>query len=145
MRIGDLCSRDVHHVTAEAPLLDAVRDMHRHHVGAVIVVDRAGASARPIGIVTDRDVMRAEITQRADVFTLNVGDVMSVDLLTLSESSELADGIERMRRRGVRRAPVLDPAGVMLGIVTLDDLLPAVAGQLDALARLLGRQARHEQ
>ena len=144
MRIGDLCSRDVHHVTAEAPLLDAVRDMHRHHVGAVIVVDRAGASARPIGIVTDRDVMRAEITQRADVFTLNVGDVMSVDLLTLSESSELADGIERMRRRGVRRAPVLDPAGVMLGIVTLDDLLPAVAGQLDALARLLGRQARHE-
>ena len=144
MRIGDLCSRDVHHVTAEAPLLDAVRDMHRHHVGAVIVVDRAGASARPIGIVTDRDVMRAEITQRADVFTLTVGDVMSVDLLTLSESSELADGIERMRRRGVRRAPVLDPAGVMLGIVTLDDLLPAVAGQLDALARLLGRQARHE-
>ena len=144
MRIGDLCSRDVHHVTAEAPLLDAVRDMHRHHVGAVIVVDRAGASARPIGIVTDRDVMRAEITQRADVFTLNVGDVMSVDLLTLSESSELADGIERMRRRGVRRAPVLDPAGVMLGVVTLDDLLPAVAGQLDALARLLGRQARHE-
>ena len=144
MRIGDLCSRDVHHVTAEAPLLDAVRDMHRHHVGAVIVVDRAGASARPVGIVTDRDVMRAEITQRADVFTLNVGDVMSVDLLTLSESSELADGIERMRRRGVRRAPVLDPAGVMLGIVTLDDLLPAVAGQLDALARLLGRQARHE-
>ena len=144
MRIGDLCSRDVHHVTAEAPLLDAVRDMHRHHVGAVIVVDRAGASARPVGIVTDRDVMRAEITQRADVFTLTVGDVMSVDLLTLRESSELADGIELMRRRGVRRAPVLDPAGVMLGIVTLDDLLPAVAGQLDALARLLGRQARHE-
>lgn len=144
MRIGDVCSRDVHHVTAEAPLLDAVRDMHRHHVGAVIVVDRAGASARPVGIVTDRDVMRAEITQRADVFTLTVGDVMSVDLLTLSESSELADGIERMRRRGVRRAPVLDPAGVMLGVVTLDDLLPAVAGQLDALARLLGRQARHE-
>jgi len=144
MRIGDVCSRDVHHVTAEAPLLDAVRDMHRHHVGAVIVVDRAGASARPVGIVTDRDVMRAEIMQRADVFTLTVGDVMSVDLLTLSESSELADGIERMRRRGVRRAPVLDPAGVMLGVVTLDDLLPAVAGQLDALARLLGRQARHE-
>jgi CBS domain-containing protein len=144
MRIGDLCSRDVHRVTAEAPLLDAVRDMHRHHVGAVIVVDRAAASARPVGIVTDRDVMRAEITQRADVFTLTVGDVMSVDLLTLRESSELADGIELMRRRGVRRAPVLDPAGVMLGIVTLDDLLPAVAGQLDALARLLGRQARHE-
>ena len=145
MRIGDLCSPDVHRVTAEEPLLDAVRDMHRHHVGAVIVVDRPGTSARPIGIVTDRDVMRAEITQRADVFTLSVGDVMSVDLLTLPASSELADGIELMRRRGVRRAPVLDPAGVMLGIVTLDDLLPAVAGQLEALARLLGRQARHEQ
>ena len=144
MRIGDVCSRDVHHVTAEAPLLDAVRDMHRHHVGAVIVVDRAGASARPVGIVTDRDVMRAEITQRADVFTLTVGDVMSVELLTLRESSELTDAIELMRRRGVRRAPVVDPAGVLLGIVTLDDLLPAVAGQLDALARLLGRQARHE-
>jgi CBS domain-containing protein len=144
MRIGDLCSRDVHPVTAEEPVLDAVREMHRRHVGAVVVVDRPGTSARPLGIVTDRDVMRAEIMQRAVVFTLPVGAVMSVDLLTLRESSELTDAIELMRRRGVRRAPVVDPAGVLLGIVTLDDLLPAVAGQLDALARLLGRQARHE-
>lgn len=144
MRIGDLSSREVHVVEADAPLLEAVREMHRRHVGSVVVIERHDAGARPIGIVTDRDVMRGEITRRADVFSLAVGDVMSTDLLVLPESCELAEGIDELRKRGVRRAPVVDERGGLVGIVTLDDLVPAVAQKLEGLAKLFGRQARAE-
>ncbi|MGC8521410.1 MAG: CBS domain-containing protein [Steroidobacteraceae bacterium] len=144
MRIGDLCSREFHVVEPDKPLLEAVREMHRQHVGALVVVTWHDAAARPVGIVTDRDVMRGEITHHADVFSLTVADVMSGNLLTLAESCELADGIAQLRRRGVRRAPVVDERGDLLGIVSLDDLLPAVADELVGLAKLIGRQAGRE-
>lgn len=144
MRIGDLCSREVYIVEAHEPLLEAVREMHRRHVGSVVVIERDDEGNRPIGIVTDRDVMRGEITRQADVFSLSVGDVMSINPLVLAESSELAEGIAALRQRGVRRAPVVGARGELIGIVTLDDLLPAVAEELAELSKLIGRQARHE-
>ncbi len=144
MRIGDLCSREVYVVEPNEPLLEAVREMHRRHVGAVVVVERRDAAVRPVGIVTDRDVMRGEITRRADVFSLTVGDVMSADVLALAETCELTEGIAELRRRGVRRAPVVGEHGALIGIITLDDLLPAVAEELEGLAKLIGRQARCE-
>lgn len=144
MRIGDLCSRDVLAVEPDEPLLRAVREMHRRHVGSAVVIERRDGAARPLGIVTDRDVVRGEITHQADVFSLTVRDVMSADLLVLTESCDLADGIARLRQRGVRRAPVVNEAGDLRGIVTLDDLLPAVAEELAALSELIGRQARGE-
>lgn len=144
MRIGDLCTREVQVVEPDAPLLEAVREMHRRHVGSVVAIERQDGGARPVGIVTDRDVMRGEITHRADIFSLTVADAMSTNLLVLSESHELADAITELRQRGVRRAPVVDAHGDLLGIVTLDDLLPAVAEELKGLADLLGRQSRRE-
>lgn len=144
MRIGDLCSREVYIVEVREPLLEAVREMHRRHVGSVVVVDRPNGIAQPVGIVTDRDVMRGQITHQADVFSLTVGDVMTANPLLLTETCELAEGIAQLRERGVRRAPVVNQRGELIGIVTLDDLLPAVAEELAELARLIGQQARKE-
>jgi CBS domain-containing protein len=113
--------------------------MHDHSVGSIIVVDSSGR--RPIGIVTDRDVLRGQIERRADLFCLTVGDVMTKDPVTLPETCGVAEAVERLGARGVRRAPVMNAAGDLVGIVTLDDLLPAVADGLNALARLIGSQA----
>jgi CBS domain-containing protein len=118
--------------------------MHRRHVGAVVVVEQHGKLLLPVGIVTDRDVLRGQAMHRADLFTLTVQDVMTTDPLTLGESSGLAEGISRMKTRGVRRAPVVAETGDLVGIVSLDDLLPAVAEELGELAKLIGRQAHAE-
>lgn len=144
MRIGNLCSRSVHTVNAETPLVNAVREMHRHHIGSIIVTEEHGVTVRPIGIVTDRDVMRAELTMSSDLFSLSAGDAMSKQLLTMSESTGLSEAIDALRRRGVRRAPVVNEMGGLCGIVTLDDLLPAVAQELKELADLIGSQSRRE-
>jgi CBS domain-containing protein len=113
--------------------------MHDHNVGSIIVVDSSGR--RPIGIVTDRDVLRGQIDRSADLFCLTVSDVMTKDPVTLPETCGVAEAVERLGARGVRRAPVMNAAGDLVGIVTLDDLLPAVADGLNALARLIGSQA----
>jgi CBS domain-containing protein len=145
MRIGDLSSREVYTVEPDAPLVEAVREMHRRHVGSIVVVERQGDTLRALGIVTDRDVIRGEITRRTDIFSLTVSDVMSANLLVLPESCGLSEAISALRQWGVRRAPVVDELGNLCGIVTLDDLLPAVALELEGLAKLIGRQARREQ
>ena len=145
MRVGDLSSREVYTVEPDVPLVEAVREMHRRHVGAVVVAERRHDSLRAVGIVTDRDVIRGEITRRTDIFSLVVSDVMSANLLVLPESCGLSEAISALRQWGVRRAPVVDDQGDLCGIITLDDLLPAVALELEGLAKLIGRQARREQ
>jgi len=142
--IGELCSREVYFVNRNEPLAEAVREMHRRHVGAVVVAESHGKLLRPVGIVTDRDVLRGQVKRHADLFTMTVQDVMTVEPLTLAESDELAEGISKLRTRGVRRAPVVADSGGLVGIVSLDDLHPAVAEELGGLAKLIGRQASRE-
>lgn len=144
MEIGELCSREVYIVRQNEPLVDAVREMHRRHVGAVVVVEQHGTLVSPIGIVTDRDILRGQVARRKDLFTLTVQDVMTSDPLTLGEHTGLADGLGKMRARGVRRAPVVGQTGDLVGIVSIDDLLPVVAEELNVLAKLIGRQAGRE-
>ncbi len=141
MEIGELCSRNVYVVRPGDPLVQAVREMDRRQIGTVIVVEARGKLLVPIGIVTDRDVLCGQVKRQADLFTLTVQDVMTAEPLTIAESSGIAEAITCLRARGVRRAPVVADTGDLVGIVSLDDLLPAVAKELGALAGLVGGQA----
>lgn len=144
MTIGDICSREIYAVRRDEPLAAAVREMRERHVGAVVVAEPAGELLRPIGIVTDRDVVCGQVDRRADLSCLAVADVMTPDPLTISESAGVAEAVESLCSRGVRRAPVVADTGDLVGMVTLDDLLPAVAEELGALADLIGYQAKRE-
>jgi CBS domain-containing protein len=144
MQVGDICSREVYMVRPDEPLAEAAKEMTHRHIGAVVVVASHGDVIRPVGIVTDRDVVRGQLQRSADLFCLSVGDVMTKMPLTVEENCGLAEAIERMSARGVRRAPVVSSSGDLVGIVTLDDLLPALAADLSTLAKLIGTQARLE-
>jgi CBS domain-containing protein len=144
MHIGDICSRDVYIVRPDEPLVAAVTEMNNRHIGAVVVVESRGELVRPIGLVTDRDVVRGQLDRNADLFGLTVADVMTKSPLVVQESSGAAEAIERMSARGVRRAPVVSDSGDLVGIVTFDDLLPVIAEDLAALAKLIGTQAHLE-
>jgi CBS domain-containing protein len=144
MKIGDICSRDVFVVNENEPLAKAVREMDARHVGAIVVVEKVDGGTRPVGIVTDRDVLRGQFNRNADLFCLTVGDVMTNQPFTLREDCDVANAVELMSARVVRRAPVVDKLGNLIGIVSFDDLLPAIAENLAAVAKLVGTQARRE-
>ena len=144
MRVRDLYSPGAQVARPEQALAEAARTMLESHVGSLIVVETRGTAQRPIGILTDRDIVRGQLRLGADLFCLTVGDVMTPDPLMLTINMGVTEAIDILHARGVRRAPVVDGAGNLVGIITLDDLLPAVARELEELSALIGTQARHE-
>jgi CBS domain-containing protein len=139
-----LCHPEVRLAYRDQALAQAAQAMYECHVGALIVVERSDARRHPVGILTDRDIVRGQLTRATDLFCLTVEDVMTPNPLTLAGKLGLTEAIEALNARSVRRAPVLDESGALLGIVTLDDLLPAVARQLSELASLMSLQAQAE-
>jgi CBS domain-containing protein len=144
MRVRDLYSPGAKVARPDQALAKAARVMLESRVGALIVVETGGTGRRPVGILTDRDIVRGQLRLSADLFCLTVGDVMTPDPLTVTVSAGVTETIEAMHARAVRRAPIVDGSGNLLGIITLDDLLPAVARELEGLSTLIGTQARHE-
>jgi len=143
MKLEDICSRNPARIGRDQPLIQAAREMLERHIGALVVVDQAHPQ-RPCGLLTDRDIVSGQLARGADLNCLTVGEVMAGDLLALPQNLELAEAIEALNRRGVRRAPVIDSEGCLVGVVSLDDLLPALAQELGLLARLMSTQARSE-
>lgn len=144
MNVGEVCSREVYILKADEPLASAVAEMMKRHIGAIVVVAPEPDCLRPVGIVTDRDVVRGQVSLKKDLPSLTLREVMTSAPLTVSETSGIAEAIERLRARSVRRAPVVNDSGDLVGIVSIDDLLPVVSEELGALARLVGSQARLE-
>jgi CBS domain-containing protein len=138
MRLIDICSPHVAVTYPEQPLAQAAVTLRDRPVGALVVVDSLDPLRRPVGILTDRDVVRGQLAKGADLYCLVVRDVMTEKPLTLRSTQDTGDAIEAMNARAVRRAPIVDAEGSLVGIVTLDDLLPAVANELLSLGKLMG-------
>ncbi|MBV8301443.1 MAG: CBS domain-containing protein, partial [Candidatus Dormibacteraeota bacterium] len=109
----------------------AAKLMREWHVGYLVVVDsRNPASLRPVGVLTDRDIVVAVVAKGEDPRALQVGDVMTRDPLVIAVDKSLAFALGEMRRIGVRRVPVVGAAGEVVGVLSLDDVLDALAEQL---------------
>ena len=141
MKLGNLCCRPPVSVPGNASVSDVVRLMHQERIGAVIVTQAPADQAVVVGIVTDRDIVQAQLAHVADFSQLNTADIMSRDPLVLNEQDDIAEALQRMRTRGVRRAPVITGSGALLGLVSTDDLLAQLAQDLSGLASIVARQS----
>lgn len=144
MNVGTLCSRRAVSVEPSAPLSDVANLMRTERVGVVVVVDRRDAPARVVGVITDRDIVRAQLERTADLAAVSAGEAMTADPLVLEESESTDGAIAHLRARGVRRAPVVSRSGALVGLVSVDDLLAHLAETLIDLAEIVTRQVRRE-
>lgn len=131
---GEICSRVVTIAERAMPVDEAAQQMRSDHVGCLIVVDETPAGRVPAGLVTDRDIVTAVVAKGVDPRTLRVEDVMSAPAVTAREDESTLDLLRTMRSKGVRRLPVVTAQGVLVGLVTLDDLLGILAEQMRAMA-----------
>lgn len=145
MPITDICKRDVVTVHSEATVLDAAKLMRQHHVGDVVVVMRKDdGTTTPIGIITDRDLVIEVIATGLDPEVITVGDIMISSLAVVNESNGVFETFQAMADEGVRRMPVIDQDGGLVGIVTLDDLLLLLGREFDAIPHILTREQNKE-
>ena len=123
---------------------DAARLMRAHHVGDLVVAEERDGRRIPIGILTDRDIVIEVIAEGVDLSSVAIGDVMSFKLLTAREEDDTFDTIKAMQTKGVRRLPVVDKQGRLVGIVTIDDLIDLLAETLMDVAQLIAYERRRE-
>jgi CBS domain-containing protein len=145
MNVGKLCSRGPITASTSASLLDVAQRMRAAHVGAVVIMDGDGPGAQVRGIITDRDIVRAQLARTAELSSLNAADAMTRNPLVLTEENSIDAAIEHLRARDVRRAPVVDRDGRLVGVISVDDLLRQVAANVGALAKLVHHQTHFEE
>lgn len=121
----------------EASAIAAAQLMRQHHVGAVVVVESKQPGAKPVGILTDRDLVVEILAQEADPQIVSAGDLIGDRLISLPAGASAFEAIVTMRHEGVRRLVVLDESGGLAGLVGMDDLLAVVSAELLTLARVI--------
>ncbi len=145
MLLRDVCTMDVACCAAATTAAEAARLMRHHHVGDLVVVADPDAERIPLGVVTDRDLTIEVLAAGLDPAVTTVGELIRHPVVIATESEDTADVIERMRAHGVRRIPVVDGRGAAVGIVTLDDMLRHLAGEIGSLLDIVDLGRRREQ
>lgn len=144
MKAGELCVRDVVTARPEESVVEAARRMASLHVGDLIIVhERRNRLPEPIGIVTDRDLVVSVLArpERSPV-TTTIREVMKTELVTANEDDDVESVVAKMRTHAIRRIPIIDAAGGLQGVLSIDDVLVWMRDQLELTTRLLERQGQ---
>lgn len=144
MNIGDICTRAVVSIGVDEPVRQAAELMRNHHVGSLVVTESADGGLTPVGMLTDRDIAVGVVAKVVDPETVTVGDIMSTGALIAEEVDDIGEILEDMRKEGVRRVPVVDQGGILIGIFSLDDFLQIMALHMDLVAGIVGSQRLEE-
>src|SRR5687768_14267612 len=123
LRVKDLMTRGVEFVAADETVQEAAVRMAEQDIGAVLV----GSVERVEGVLTDRDILLRLVVKGIDPARILVREVMSTTLFTCALDASLEEALRDMQERQVRRLPVVDEGGCIVGIVVRSALLRASA------------------
>ncbi len=141
---GEVCTRIVTIAYRGMALSEAARLMRESHVGCLVVVEEDDPGRVVVGMLTDRDIVVCVVARDLDARQLPLSEAMTTDVVTAREEDSVLDLLELMRRKGVRRVPVTGAQGVLVGLVTLDDLLEVMAEEMQVMAAAIGSGRKRE-
>jgi CBS domain-containing protein len=144
MGVGEICSREVVFAKRNESVARAARLMREHHVGSIVVADERNGRRYPVGIVTDRDIAVGVVALGLDPEKRNVDGIMPAELVCVRDSDGLGRAVALMRAQGVRRLPVIDAAGNLVGVLSADDVLEVLSEELYCLAGMVAHGERLE-
>jgi CBS domain-containing protein len=133
MPVSDLARTDVMTVDGDQTAGNIATVMTEENVGSVIVEE----DHRPLGIVTDRDLVVHVFEPRRESREMTAADIMTETLATVEADTGLFEATAIMREHSVRRLPVVDDSGLVAGILTLDDVVRLLADELENLAGVI--------
>jgi len=136
--IGRICQREVDTVAPGETVCQAAQRMQQRAVGTLLVLDD---EERPMGIVTDRDLVVRALAHNLDGVETRVDLVMTTPVVVVGENVPIEAALERMRAGGFRRMPVVDAEGRLVGLAALDDILGLLAEEFTDVGLLLQAQA----
>jgi|SRR4051812_41926182 len=146
MKVADVCSRSFVTVRPGDDIAVAARRMREAHIGYLVVTEAVMPvdAPRAKGVLTYRDIVIGVVARNVNPGTVFVRDVMTRDPVVIRSFDSLQAAIQMMRHVGVRRMPVIDEVGALIGVVSHDDLLGALSVELATLAGVAPNERRVE-
>ena len=138
MSVGRICVREVDLADADESVQVAAARMHSRKVGTLVVLN---PSKHPVGIVTDRDLTVRVLAEGRDYYATTVGEVMTEVPATVTEEMPIEQAVTIMRSGPFRRLPVVDDDGMLVGLLSVDDVLDLLAEEFNSINKLLQRES----
>ena len=140
MAVRDYARAPVFTVDPQDSLRSAAELMEKEGVGCVVVTE----AGKPVGVLTDRDLVLEVLCKGLDAGAVRVGQATSRSVTTIHQDATATEATRLIRRQGVRRLPVVDDAGALVGLLSADDLMRLAVGDLARLADAVREQALAE-
>lgn len=142
MNAGTICERPVVTIRSSDELVRAAQLMRATHIGYLVVVetDAVQGFMRPIGVLTDRDIVVTTVAREVDPKTLRVGDIMTAPPITTREDESVATALAKMRQHGIRRLPVVNARDELVGILASDDVLKTIATETQDIVATIRKE-----
>jgi CBS domain-containing protein len=136
MSLKKLMTEDITSLPSTATVLDAAKFMTDMNVGSVIVTE----DDSPTGLITDRDVVAKVIAQGKDSNTTKISEIMVTPVVSIVEEEDIVDATQLMSHHGIRRLPVTNSGGKLVGVVSLDDVLVMLGEEMQNIATTLKKE-----
>jgi CBS domain-containing protein len=134
MAVGEICRSEVITAAPGISAAEMARLMADANVGSVVITTD---DDRPVGIVTDRDLVVRVLAEHRDPKATLVEDIMTTELVLLEEGTGLYDAVRCARDEGVRRLPVVDSEGRLTGIITVDDIVRLLVREMSYVTDIM--------
>lgn len=121
-KVKEVAENDFVTLPEDALVAEVAKVMRDKDVSSVVIT-RIGADKEPVGIITERDIIRRVMAENRGPFKVTARSVMSSPIVTVDAESSVKDAITLMRSKHIRRLPVVDEIGQIVGIVTLKSVI----------------------
>ena len=142
MSVGGICSRSVVTIAPQETIRVAAQRMADNDVGTLVVSTPNGI-LQAVGIVTDRDIVLRGIAGRYDLDNTPISKIMTTPVDWVYEGTPVEEAIHKMATTATRRLVVTGPGERLVGILSLDDILDQLVGEIQSVGELLRKQTPH--
>ncbi|GAC17308.1 hypothetical protein GARC_0326 [Paraglaciecola arctica BSs20135] len=120
--------------------MDVARIMREQHVGSVVVVENMRGEIRPQGMITERDLVLEVLTSKLDPSVVKAEDILTSELICVTETHDIKEALKYLHYYGVRRAPVVNVNGILVGLFSIEDSLALLSKEFSEIVNLLSNE-----
>lgn len=132
LKVIDMAVHEVATISADCTITECALRMRLDHVGSLVVTD---ATTRPIGMITDRDIAIEVVARGKNPDESKVSDIMTKPVVTATPNEGMVTALARMREFGIRRLPIVDDDGKLVGVISNSNLIEELSDLLGSLVK----------
>lgn len=136
--VSGTMSTDVKRQTDDQNIMGACKVMHDNEIGCVVIVSLGDPEMKPLGIITERDIVRILGKLEPWLYRMPLRTMMSKPVITIEATASLKEAMDKMDSNNIRRLVVVDNQNKMIGIMTEKDIFKEIARNLELMTQFFG-------